>query len=218
MRSYSEILKKYIDDSGLSLSQIETLLREKGLSTNKAYISKLQNGKLPPAGDEINKALSEVLGGDEDELIWASYAEKSPVLKEIVDKLIESFKLWFLNNKEIVVELISPLVDVEESVLNSDLENYIDRFVSQLSFKDKVETIKLCATFISEQNLKEDAQLENGLLQIDPSRFLQEEDKVRYRDKFQSTEIHSIGGLTSDEYLFLSKQLQLYRSLGLKSI
>ncbi|MFP3786688.1 hypothetical protein, partial [Burkholderia sp. SIMBA_024] len=73
------------------MSQIESKLREKGLATNKAYISKLQNGKLPPAGDEINKALAEVLNGDEEELILSSYAERAPFLKAIIDKLFESF-------------------------------------------------------------------------------------------------------------------------------
>ncbi|ETT45251.1 hypothetical protein C162_21983 [Paenibacillus sp. FSL R7-269] len=75
---YKELLKSYIDKSGLSLREIEEQMRIKGFSTNKAYISKLQNGVHPPAGEDITRALAEVTGGDIDALLLAGYIEKAP--------------------------------------------------------------------------------------------------------------------------------------------
>jgi SOS-response transcriptional repressor LexA len=77
---YKSLLRKYIEKSGLSLSVIETRMKERGLSTNKAYISKLQTGKRPPAGDEINTALAELTGGDPEKLNWYAYVEKAPAI------------------------------------------------------------------------------------------------------------------------------------------
>ncbi|WP_157843132.1 LexA family transcriptional regulator [Bacillus sp. FJAT-42315] len=78
MQRYHEILKKYIRESGLSLDEISKRLEHSGFSTKKAYLSRLQNGKIPPAGDELNRALASILDRDEYELILTSYLEKAP--------------------------------------------------------------------------------------------------------------------------------------------
>lgn len=75
---YSSILSNYISTSRMTLQEIEDKMKGKGFSTNKAYISKLQNGKLPPAGEDITRALAEVTGGDIDALLLAGYIEKAP--------------------------------------------------------------------------------------------------------------------------------------------
>lgn len=75
----------------MSLTQITDILKEKGFSSHKGYISKLQNGKLPPAGENLNNALAEITGGDSEKLNIEAYKEKAPKrLKDIferVDKL-----------------------------------------------------------------------------------------------------------------------------------
>lgn len=43
-----------------------------------SYICKLQNGKQPPASDNVNRALAKVLGIDEEEFVLAAYQEKIP--------------------------------------------------------------------------------------------------------------------------------------------
>jgi SOS regulatory protein LexA len=85
---YHELLSSYISRSGLSLTQITNALNEKGFSSHKGYISKLQNGKVAPAGDELNKALAEVLEGDPDKLIWYAYVEKAP---DVTREVLSSF-------------------------------------------------------------------------------------------------------------------------------
>ena len=84
---YSSILSNYISTSRMTLQEIEDKMKGKGFSTNKAYISKLQNGKLPPAGEDITRALAEVTGGDVNALLLAGYIEKAP--EEIQGDLLE---------------------------------------------------------------------------------------------------------------------------------
>lgn len=83
--SYSELLRKAINNQELSLTEICNKLQTYGLKTSKAHLSKLQNGKLPPAGDKINDALAGVLNIDPVVLKVAAYKEKLPkdVLEEI---------------------------------------------------------------------------------------------------------------------------------------
>ena len=213
MMTYSELLKKYIDNSGLTLSQIETKLREKGLATNKAYISKLQNGKLPPAGDEINKALAEVLEGDEEELILSSYVEKAPILKEIIDTLFDSFKQMLLSNKELFIAIAGPLFN--ETELNKNYENMIEYYMATLSFKDKIVIIKSLSE--NQGQFTGVTQFQDGLVKIDPAAFLNEEDQKKFRELHQNSKNETLSDLTSDERYFLIKQLELYRSLGLNA-
>ncbi|ASA25391.1 transcriptional regulator [Paenibacillus donghaensis] len=85
MNTYTEKLQQYIRDSKLSLSQICKLLQSKGLKTEKSYLSKLQNGKLAPASDMMNKALAEVLSVDPVELMAAAYREKIPA--EVLERI-----------------------------------------------------------------------------------------------------------------------------------
>lgn len=219
MLSYHELLRQYIDNSELSLSQIESKLREKGLATNKAYISKLQNGKLPPAGDEINKALAEVLNGDEEELILISYAEKAPILKEVIEKLFTSFKIMILNNKELVITMIksfNPNVDLEQ--LPDNYDNIIDQEMSNISLKNKIVMISSLTEFLGQEDLGEVAKFQDGMIQINPiSLFSDEVTQEKYREAYSHSKMDSLVGLTIDEHLFLTKQLELYRNLGLKS-
>lgn len=84
--SYTEILQKSINASDLSLSQIARRLEKKGVSIDKSYLSKLQNGKIAPAGERINDAIAEVLGIDKLELKVAAYREKIP--QDVLEKLI----------------------------------------------------------------------------------------------------------------------------------
>ncbi|WP_189023819.1 hypothetical protein [Paenibacillus albidus] len=92
---YRDLLKSYIESSGLSLSKIEENMRNKGFSTNKAYISKLQNGIHPPAGEDITRALAEVTGGDVDALLLAGYIEKAPdEIKSILTEATNTGQLF----------------------------------------------------------------------------------------------------------------------------
>lgn len=76
---YTEMLSDAIQRSGLKLDKIAELVCEIiGRSTSKNYLSRLQNGKVPPAGDKLNDALAEVLNINPIELKAAAYREKIP--------------------------------------------------------------------------------------------------------------------------------------------
>lgn len=82
--NYSQLLSKAINESGLSLREIEKRCKDLGVNITPSYISQLKNGKLPPPRPEITVALAEVLHArDESQLIFQGYFEKAPsVIKE----------------------------------------------------------------------------------------------------------------------------------------
>jgi len=90
MRTYSEILRSAIRESGLRsekiLSELEAMT---GLRPTPEYLSRLKNGKGSPASDKLNIALAKVLNIDPDELLAAAYREKVPpnVLKRMLKDL-----------------------------------------------------------------------------------------------------------------------------------
>ncbi len=79
------MLKTAISNTDLSLSKICTKINQYGFNLNKGYLSKLQNGKKPPASDKVNLILSEVLKIDHLELRAAAYREKLP--QDVLEKL-----------------------------------------------------------------------------------------------------------------------------------
>lgn len=83
--NYSDILREAIERADLTLAQISRRLQAYGLKTNKAQLSKLQNGKMPPAGDKLNEALADLLNIDPIEFKAAAYREKIPA--EVLEKL-----------------------------------------------------------------------------------------------------------------------------------
>jgi len=85
---YSTLLKNSIEKERLTLGEIEEKLKIFGQKTNKAYISKLQNGKLPPAGDKLNNALAVVLKIDPVDLKAAAYLEK--ISAEVLERMINA--------------------------------------------------------------------------------------------------------------------------------
>lgn len=66
--TYATLLKKSIDKKGLSLTQICFRLAKKEIWLDRAVLSKVQNGKLPPAKDEVNIVLAEILEIDSTQL------------------------------------------------------------------------------------------------------------------------------------------------------
>lgn len=86
--NYSEMLKVAIKNSRLSLHEISCELKELGFSADKTYLSKLQNGRIPPASNKLNEALARILQVDALDLKVAAYREKIP--KEILEKLLVS--------------------------------------------------------------------------------------------------------------------------------
>jgi hypothetical protein len=80
---YQDLLKKGIEDSGYSLAQISIHLKKNNLKLDRALLSKMQHGKYPPAKDEINVALAELLKIDPTEFRLA--AAKETLSQELYD-------------------------------------------------------------------------------------------------------------------------------------
>lgn len=109
--NYSELVDEYIKKSGLSLGEISRkMLEEKGIKADRSYISKLRNDPKYPASDEINRALSEITGGDPDKLIWASYLEKAP---EKVKQVLKNIKN--VNDVNNIARYLDKVIDKEKT-------------------------------------------------------------------------------------------------------
>lgn len=80
---YPKLLKQYIKNSHMRLDELSEKLEERGLSASYHYLSKLQNGKVPPASEALNRAIADITKGDPDRLILSSYIQKAP--KEVYD-------------------------------------------------------------------------------------------------------------------------------------
>lgn len=118
--SYYELLKSYIKDSGLSLSEISEKLKDYGYQVSKGYISQLQNGKTDnPATTELNRALATVTGGDVESLLTAALIEKAP------DEIKTKFeKLTLL--KELREEYI------KAQIIQDDAPHYITEHITKV--------------------------------------------------------------------------------------
>lgn len=116
---YAELLKNYIKKSGYTLDEISEKLQDKGLTATKQYLSRLQNGKNPPASEELNRAIAEVTGGNPDSLIMAGYLEKAP---ESVKALLPDVEITdeYLNQAmEAIVSFHSMEDDFSQQVIKS---------------------------------------------------------------------------------------------------
>ena len=76
--TYAEMLKKGIEEKGISLQQLCFQLAKREIWVDKAVLSKMQNGKLPPADDKVNITLAEILGIDSEQFRLAAVSEKLP--------------------------------------------------------------------------------------------------------------------------------------------
>lgn len=116
--TYAELLKKYIKESRYTLDEISKLLSERNLSASREHLSRLQNAKVPPASDDINKAISEITGGDPQKLMWAAYVEKAPeeikgLLSNIEDPELVKAEQLIADNKNKILSVLKLLTDDE---------------------------------------------------------------------------------------------------------
>lgn len=175
---YSDLLKKYIKESRLTLDEVSEKIEEEGLTASKQYLSKLQNGKTPPASEKMNKALARITGGDEEKLIFEAYMEKAPdevkkqysfLLKGLKQEIEEaptvrekilSDKDFFSYIKKIVIDGIDDekmirrletLNDQEEFI--NILENEIKNFdLLEMRFEDYFTSQSIVNEFILEES------------------------------------------------------------------
>jgi transcriptional regulator with XRE-family HTH domain len=75
---YHEILQNAIKTSRYTLLEISNQASKHGLSATREYLSRLQNGKVPPASKKLNIFLAELLGVDDQALLIAAHKEQMP--------------------------------------------------------------------------------------------------------------------------------------------
>ena len=76
---YSKLLRKVIAESGYTATQIVEECNKKGRSIDKAYISKLVNGKVPPPKEDLSRMLANICNVNEQELVIEGYIDKAPI-------------------------------------------------------------------------------------------------------------------------------------------
>jgi ribosome-binding protein aMBF1 (putative translation factor) len=84
---YAQLLRKGIEAKGYSLTQLSFRLAKKEIWLEKTILSKMQTGKYPPAKDEVNIVIAEILDIDPVEFRVAAAKE---ILPESLINLIKS--------------------------------------------------------------------------------------------------------------------------------
>ncbi|WP_017814412.1 hypothetical protein [Paenibacillus shenyangensis] len=86
---YANVLTDAINKAGYTYQQVSDKCKSCKVPVSKSYISKLASGILPPASDDVNRVLVEVLGPKSGltykDITIAKYKEIIPV--EILEML-----------------------------------------------------------------------------------------------------------------------------------
>ncbi|WP_144028215.1 helix-turn-helix domain-containing protein [Paenibacillus ferrarius] len=231
MMKYTDLLKEAIEKSSFSLGQLAEILNEQGLSVDKSYLSKLQNGKVPPANEITNKALAKLLNINEDKLIISAFFEKAPIeLIQRTNRIGEIHKLLplvresidLLKEKKTVKNESSMMIDVLMYQLG--LQSYMSLNLTD----DLIQLNELQRALYSEINsfVKDIIFPLFKLNDYDPllenSRFIRTATKEMQMLLISATgntggnKTTTFSDLSKDEKEFLEKQLTLYRELKLK--
>lgn len=196
--NYSELLSSYIKQSKMSLSEISDKLKEKGFSTDKGYLSKLQNGKIPPASEKLNTALADILDGDATMLELLAFIDKSP---DIVKALLSNFDEDMLNllaelikkNPNSSIDLIGDNdLNIEHSEDLIKIKEHTDEVLGKLLENGKSD-------YFNEQTLLKLKEEYDGLFD-----FEKKEHKIRERLKTRGLKstINLINALISNQVIY----------------
>lgn len=129
MKSYGEILSKYIKEKNISLAEIARRLKDEGVNIDRSYVSKFRSGALPPPSDEVTVALAKVLEVDPTILLWAATIEKShPELKRTLMKVDTA-----LMKRGIELEKKYPISDDMDEI---EVDKYISSIPEYSKFYD----------------------------------------------------------------------------------
>jgi transcriptional regulator with XRE-family HTH domain len=170
MESYKEMLKGAIASSRLSLSEISDRVKSLGVRTTREYLSRLQNGKLPPATDKLNDAIARVLKINPSELKAAAYKEKIP--PDVLDILVlnETYTEKVSESPtDLTVKSIQELYKVTQ-----DLEDeYKDILTYEILYKNgQVDVVKQEVTKENHKNLEKKNELIKTVMNDDSTGYI----------------------------------------------
>ena len=135
---FSRLLKQVVYISGKTSKEIIEECEKRGKKVDKAYFSKLLNGKVNPPSEELTRLLAQICNYDERILVIENYFDKAPeeirqaffILKEQII-IGTSAMMLEIDNKEIseeirkslrqepIAEFIVEILDSEEEIHDS---------------------------------------------------------------------------------------------------
>lgn len=122
---FSRLLKKVISDSGKTQKEIIEECRERGRSIDKAYLSKLLNGKVPAPAEELARLLANICNYDERKMVLECYIDKAP--KEIFEALAGMKEVVHLSTIS-MFSGIAPseiIEEVKETIKNEPISDFV---------------------------------------------------------------------------------------------
>ncbi|GAB6574319.1 hypothetical protein [Bacillus cereus] len=203
---YSLLLKEYISNSRMSLTEIENEMRKRGFNKNKAYLSNLQNGKMDPPSFDVTHVLCDVIGGDPVRLALTG------VIMKISQQ--EFFPVW----TDTIATMLATFLDINKDKWSWMISEIFSMQGFELS-KEKVEEI------FDYASLK---QMVNEAIEEIPYKEIAEsviEQEMGGKEVFtevlmDTTDDQSdvLEELTQDETEYLNECLVVYRKLNLKPL
>ncbi|MCU6794863.1 hypothetical protein OB236_22375 [Paenibacillus sp. WQ 127069] len=229
---YAQLLSNYIKKSGLNLAEISTLLKQKGITIDRSYISKLKSGTKPPASEDITRALAEVTGGDPDTLVNVGTTDKAP---EEIKQFIANIEnlLWdtidYIVTKGDISQLLELISRIEQANLSSTYVGILTNKEERFNFGAIAERLSIFEIYGRDTfSLTDKLNLFNVVL-----RFYKDfnETPIEKILSEKDLQIHTIFGpmklpttsinmmitngrkesLTEDEGEFLQRSLEVYR-------
>ncbi|OUS68706.1 hypothetical protein B1748_33165 [Paenibacillus sp. MY03] len=203
---YSLLLKEYIKNSRMSLTEIENEMRKRGFNKNKAYLSNLQNGKMHPPPFDVTHVLCEVIGGDPVRLALTG------VIMEISQQ--EFFPVW----TDTIATMLATFLNI-----NKDKWSWmLSEIFSMKGFEFSKEKVEEIFDYASMKQIVNEAIEEIPYKKIIVDFIEQEigEKEVFTEVLMDTTGVQSevLEKLTQAEAEYLNECLAVYRKLNLEPI
>lgn len=147
----------------------------------------------------------------------AAYAEKAPVLNEILDSFTDTFKVLMINNKNFFLRFVQD-GDEQAEHFKTNFETIVEYVMSSMGVKDKIDILRELTQIMKTTNYLETSKFDEGYLKIDPSSLFTQEMISIFENMENFPEEKSITELSDDEHIFLTEQLKLYRDLKSKKV
>lgn len=207
---YSLLLKEYISQSRLSLSEIENEMRKRDLKKNKVYLSNLQNGKLPPPPYVVTKALCDIVGGDPVRLgltgtIMEIYQQG---FFSFIDTSQEEFPHIIIDT---VTTMIAVLFEINKEQLSTGLKDIFTELGYEISKED-------CLDIFAFDSIKDIAEESIKTLPIKELmvNFLKDFSNDNILETIVDHPSDEDAPLSPDEAEYLKECLSVYRKLKLE--
>lgn len=139
---YSKLLKKVIAESGYTNKEIIEECNKRNRKIDKAYLSKLQNNKVPAPSEEISRTIANICNVDERLLVLEGYIDKAPKeIKEAFESIKLSFSFAILSMFEDEFKKLDDkaIKQIEDEIYKTPLSDFI---ISLIDNKEYIINMK----------------------------------------------------------------------------